>query len=557
MSNAPILGAGAAFLVVITLSLIRLGWGAGGWHWAAAWCCLWASGAINSVSAENPALAPLYPILGTCFAALLFSGACVFAGRDVPRWLAPTAAAVAIVRAGVVPYVGEPTIQITGSLGITLGAMGGIWQILRPAEMGRRNWQIVLASSLAVVVATSWVFAYVKVAGLDEQLALFLWLVTGSVVGGVQVVSLLGRVAQDAEQQRADLAAVLDAVPVGLVLVQPDGRLRATNQAFEKLLPLEAATGPVRLAGVLESLRGQLEDPTPLDEPFRYASPESRELRFRDGKRVLSSLRPVFEPGTGRPLGQLWQLIDVTEERRLQEGLERARRLDTLGGFAGGVAHDFNNQLTSVLGNTALLRDAVAGNPSATEILDDLEGSADYCATLTKDVLDFARRNPPRPEPLDVASLLPRMVRRDAHAEAPARTVVAPELPPILADPISLERVVFNLVDNARAAAGPAGSVEVRAHRSAPDRVSIEVLDDGPGIDEAVRGRIFDPFFTTKPVGQGTGLGLAIVYGIVSMLGGEVRAENRPNGGTHMITTWPVASPNPGTGARTERSEPR
>lgn len=554
MGHAPFLEAGAIFLVFITLALVRLGRGAGGWHWAAAWCCLWSSGASNALAASYPLLGLLFPVLGTTFAVLLFTGSCVFAGRRIPHWLVPAAVLVAIGRMVLGPVAGEAIVQITGTLVIAASAFGGSWQVMRSARVDRRGWNLLLASSLPVVAVASCAFTYYKLTDPESWQGLFAWLTMGSLVGGVQVVALLGRVAQRSENQRAVLAAVLDAAPVGLALVRENGELVAPNQMFHKLVGTLASEERPQLATVLDGLRAALEEgDRPLLDGSSASRDVSQELRFRDGRRVLSSMWPVVEPGTGQTLGRLWRLVDVTDERQLQERLERARRLETLGGFAGGVAHDFNNQLTTVLGNSALLRDAVSGNRDAEEILEDLESSAEYCAKLTRDVLDFARRSPTRQETLDLPSLLPGIVRRASGRGAGAALWMEPDVPAILADAVSLERVVGNLVDNARTAVGTDGTVEVHVRRESADRVALEVRDDGPGIGDRERARIFDPFYTTKALGEGTGLGLAIVYGIVSMHGGEVRAESRSGGGTRMITTWPVAAPSPST-AKPERA---
>ncbi|NNL66627.1 MAG: hypothetical protein HKP30_10315, partial [Myxococcales bacterium] len=380
MTEQPFFLAGGIFLVVITLALVRLGWGAGGWHWAAGWCCLWGAGVANLAAQSVPALAPIFPILGTAFATLVFSGACVFSGRKVPRWIVPAAVAVATLRAGLTPFVAESTTQSMGAAVIMMGSVGGAWLALTPRRTSRRNWDAVLAGSFVTLALAAAVFAYLKVTGAEAGHGLFVWMVVGVIAGGIQVVSLMGRVAHRSENQRAVLASVLDAVPVGLALVRNDGGLGAVNRTFQKIATPGAATSPLDLGGVIDLLRGQLEsgDCDRLDASLSRPDGASQELHFRNGMRVLSSMHPVSATHGDGTIGHLWQLTDVTEERRLQEGLERARRLETLGGFAGGVAHDFNNQLTAILGNTALLRDAVGEDAATREILGDLEASAQY-----------------------------------------------------------------------------------------------------------------------------------------------------------------------------------
>ncbi|HKJ25398.1 MAG TPA: ATP-binding protein, partial [Myxococcota bacterium] len=333
----------------------------------------------------------------------------------------------------------------------------------------------------------------------------------------------------------------IESVPVGLALFDPGGALRAANPAFRKIVGAADHAPVGREADVLGALSEQLEpaDAAALAGLDGAAVQPGRELRFKNGLRVGVAVHAVTG-GDGAPVGRLWLLRDVTDERHLQEGLERARRLETLGGFAGGVAHDFNNQLTSVLGNAMLARETLEAGHPAHEILDDLASSAEHCARLTRDVLDFARRAPGRPERVDLTALLPPILER--HDRGRASLEIAGDAPAIEADPTQVERVVTNLVDNARRAAGEAGRVEVCVRLDArPGRVAIEVRDDGPGIAERARARVFDPFYTTRPVGEGSGLGLAIVYGIVTGQGGEVRVEGAPGEGARLVTTWPAA----------------
>lgn len=256
----------------------------------------------------------------------------------------------------------------------------------------------------------------------------------------------------------------------------------------------------------------------------------------------------------------------LARERRLLEQLEQARKLETVGRLAGGVAHDFNNQLVAILGNAELLRDRLGNDDESVQGLHDLEAAARHCAGLTEGLLAFARRSHTTPRAIDLETLLadlgrrlrpllPESVRLSTHCD--------PGLPPVLADPVQIERVLTNLVMNARDAIRGAGEIRVEARTSAqigsglPEEargfVELQVCDDGAGIDPATREQMFDPFFTTKPHGQGTGLGLAVVYGIVTAHGGSIAVESLPTDGTTFRLLWP-ASRDPVTVS--PRSEP-
>jgi signal transduction histidine kinase len=491
-----------------------------------------------------PGTEALATALGTAFAALLYGGTLRFLGRPIPRWLVLGAVGLAAVRVATLPWVGEAFVQGCGGIVISVGALASAFQAARGGRGGRRHLGLAAAMPLAAIAASG--YAWQTITGAASGVGVFLWLVSGILVGGAQVTALMARVVRRVEGERAMLAALVEAVPVGLALFDRTGLLRAANPAFQKLAGLGASPdGRARqLSDVVETLREQVE--TSDAETLPGSPGGTLELRLRSGPRVLSALHTVND-ARGEAIGQLWLLRDVSEERRLQEGLERARRLETLGAFAGGVAHDFNNQLTSVLGNTALLREMLADDRAAREILEDVEASAQHCARLTRDVLDFARRGRTVIGTIELGDLLGRVLARydgePAGRGAQLALSLAPGTPAVRADASQLERVVTNLLDNACAATGRGGRVEVRAGPApdAPGRVAIEVADDGPGMDEAVRAHVFDPFFTTKPVGEGTGLGLAIVYGIVSAQGGDVRVESEPGRGARFVTTWPAA----------------
>jgi signal transduction histidine kinase len=540
MTEPTILTAGLVYAVVMTIGLGRLGRGEGGLHWAGAWACLWAAGGVMMLRETVPASLPVGAVLGTATAALFVTGTLRFTGRSVPNALWAAAIAVALLRAIAVPWVGWIGTEATGALLIAASALASTALLLGPRRIDARRNRL-LAATFPAAALSAGVYAWSMVGPVPVWLGVFVWLMSAILISGMQVLSMVRRIAERAESQRTLLASLIEAVPVGLALFDPAGALRAANPEFQKIVGAPDDAPLAREAEVESALAEQVEpSDLALLRGLHDASAQSgRELCLKSGLRVGFAVHAVTG-NDGSPVGRLWLLRDVTEERRLQEGLERTRRLETLGGFAGGVAHDFNNQLTSVIGNAMLARETLEPGHPAEEILADLASSAEHCARLTRDVLDFARRGPDRTERIDLEALLSGILER--HDRGRTTLVVAPDVPAIEADPTQVERVLTNLVDNARHAAGEAGSVEVRVRcGERPGRVVLEVRDDGPGIDERERARIFDPFYTTKAVGEGSGLGLAIVYGIVTGQGGEVRVEGAPGEGTRMVTTWPAA----------------
>ena len=247
------------------------------------------------------------------------------------------------------------------------------------------------------------------------------------------------------------------------------------------------------------------------------------------------------------------------ERRALEQRLERAQRLDSLGVLAGGIAHDFNNLLAGVMGNAELLRDMVPAG-AAREIAGDIVTAAHRAASLTRQMLAYAgRRDPGRREPVDVATLVGELrMLLAATLSKKARIEVAVEPGSVtLGNRATLSQVVMNLLSNASDALGDAaGVIEVRARPvhavdarwdaavgatvRPGDWVLIEVRDNGAGMDEATRGRIFEPFFSTKE--RGHGLGMAACLGIVTAHGGAVLVESEPGKGTCVSVVLPAAS---------------
>jgi signal transduction histidine kinase len=241
----------------------------------------------------------------------------------------------------------------------------------------------------------------------------------------------------------------------------------------------------------------------------------------------------------------------------LREQLLHAQKMDAIGRLAGGVAHDFNNILAAMHGQTdlILLDDALA--PGNRALVEDLKRYAERAATLTRRLLVFARKQPLQPpRPFDaVATLagLETMLRRIIGREVILSMPRGTDPVTIVGDPGQFEQVLVNLVVNARDAMPGGGTIGVsltrvelsREHptataRLAPGRyAALAVQDTGVGMDETVRARLFEPFFTTKPQGQGTGLGLSTVYGIVTDSGGGVAVSSEPGKGSTFVVYLP------------------
>jgi PAS domain S-box-containing protein len=259
---------------------------------------------------------------------------------------------------------------------------------------------------------------------------------------------------------------------------------------------------------------------------------------------------------SGKLVGAFQFVYDVTDrlrdQARLAEAeshLRQAQKIDALGQLTGGVAHDFNNLLMVISGGLSLLE-----RPTEPErrqrILAQMRQASDRGASLSRQLLAFARRQPLKPEAVDLRRKIDGMrelLDRTLRGDVLVRTDFASDLWPIKADPAELELVILNLCVNARDAMPRGGTITISANNAeciregelAGDFVSLCVEDCGTGMTEDVLAHIFEPFFTTKEVGKGSGLGLPQVYGFARQSGGAVKVETVLGRGTKMILLLP------------------
>jgi signal transduction histidine kinase len=239
----------------------------------------------------------------------------------------------------------------------------------------------------------------------------------------------------------------------------------------------------------------------------------------------------------------------LAEADKAQRVVVQNQRLEALGQLTGGVAHDFNNLLMIVGNYVHLLRRSVPGLADHAH-LQGIERAVQTGSRLTRQLLAFARRQPLRPELLDIAERLPELaglVKASVGGSIRVEHEVAPGVPPIHADPAEFELAIINLAVNSRDAMPSGGELRLRASPAVlgdgRPATCIEVTDTGTGMPPHVAQRVFEPFFTTKAVGQGTGLGLSQVYGFVQQAGGQVGIDTAPGRGTTVRVVLPAADP--------------
>ena len=236
---------------------------------------------------------------------------------------------------------------------------------------------------------------------------------------------------------------------------------------------------------------------------------------------------------------------DVSARVALEEQLQRAQRLDAIGQLAAGVAHDFNNLLTIALTSVERAERKLPVGHEVRGDLADVKRSVQQGATLTRQMLAFARQQALSPQLTDIAGLIRRivaMLQRVLGAHITVSAELADDLPEIRVDPGQLELAFINLALNARDAMTTGGALAIRAKLDGRN-MHIIVDDTGQGMDAETRARAFEPFYSTKPPGVGTGLGLATVYGLISQSGGKVWIDSAPGTGTHVHLLLPIDRP--------------
>ena len=263
---------------------------------------------------------------------------------------------------------------------------------------------------------------------------------------------------------------------------------------------------------------------------------------------LLSSKVPLRDH-VGEVVGLVGTGRDITEHKQLEAQLRQAQKMEAVGQLAGGVAHDFNNMLSAIIGYAEFaLAQLDASDPVHADVRIICE-AAQRSANLTRQLLAFARRQVIAPRVLDlnetIESLL-KMLRRLIGEDIDLAWLPCGRLWPVMMDPGQVDQILANLCVNARDAIGGVGKMTIETGHAVLDRaycdahaeaipgeyVLLAVSDDGHGMDQETMGRLFEPFFTTKPVGQGTGLGLATVYGIVKQNNGHINVYSEPGKGT-------------------------
>ena len=346
---------------------------------------------------------------------------------------------------------------------------------------------------------------------------------------------------------------LFDEAPVGIVLVDMDGRVKDCNLAFCKLSGHQRFAVQGRQFSDLVSLEDESEVSTALSKVvmgiMRSAHLEVR-IPGVGGRESITSLYSSRQTDNdGEITGLVLHFIDTTEQRNLEVQFAQSQKMQAVGQLAGGVAHDFNNLLTAMIGFSDLLLDRHGpGDPDFAD-LQQIRQNANRATNLVRQLLAFSRQQKLAPVKLDISLALgelSNLIGRLIGEKIGLRFVNAADLAMVHVDQGQFEQVIINLCVNARDAMPGGGEIIVSTRAEALDKdmqrghdlmpkgryVVIDVTDTGTGIRQEDMVRIFEPFFSTKDVGAGTGLGLSTVYGIVHQTGGFIFVDSAPGKGT-------------------------
>ncbi|HYY43037.1 MAG TPA: ATP-binding protein, partial [Pyrinomonadaceae bacterium] len=345
--------------------------------------------------------------------------------------------------------------------------------------------------------------------------------------------------------------SIIESINVGLLAVDPEGRITGCNSALEELLGVrrDEATGQHVEDLFAEDFTETLAQVLGADA---WALGDVRHIyklhtATRDGRSLILNIAiaPLRRTASGEHTGALVVLEDVTGRVRLEEQLQQREKLSSIGLLAAGVAHEINTPLTGVSSYTQMLLGMLAETDPKHALLQKINRQTERATGIVNNLLNFSRTGTVTEFGAvdlnhvldDTLQLLEPQLRQ---SQVEIERAYDLKLPPAYGNSGKLQQVFTNLLLNARDAL-PAGGRVTLSTESDGDHVTVHVADTGIGIAPENVARIYDPFFTTKGVGRGTGLGLAVSYGIVQEHSGHITVHSAPGRGTTFRITLPTA----------------
>jgi len=435
------------------------------------------------------------------------------------------------------------------ALAIALSTNQHAWLIWRTDFLPNAPSYLVGAAAAAIVI---------KVVKVGETSVYALTLLLAA-----PIAYLTYKIYRQSEDSKARQGAILEAAQDAIITMDHELNIREFNPAAEQLFGYARLDILGRHVRMLMPPADRAQHLSALDEyltsgrgPLAGSQMEMHGLKA-DGSEFPMELT-VAVPGTDSRDILTAFARDITERRALEEQLRQSQKLEAIGRLAGGVAHDFNNILMSIMGAAELLLMQLERDNPACDEANEIKQAVERGAGLTRQLLAFSRRQARtgRLFALDATVAgMETMLRRLIGPEIDFRIVRPSEPVMVFADSSHIEQVLLNLVVNSRDAMPEGGHLTVTVDEveidpaaafaiaeAKPGRYArLSVADTGCGMDEHTRGKLFEPFFTTKEQGKGTGLGLPIVYGIVKQSNGYIIVESQPGRGATFFIYLPIA----------------
>jgi len=391
-------------------------------------------------------------------------------------------------------------------------------------------------------------------------------------VSAIRDITERVRSEQELRRREAQLQRIFEILPVGLWFADKDGTLLRGNPMGVRIWGAEPHVA-LEDYGVFRAWRLPSREPLSADD-WALAKTiregitivdEVLEIEAFDGRRktILNSTAPVLD-ADGQVEGAIVVNVDISDRMLLEEQLRQAQKMESVGRLAGGVAHDFNNMLSVILGHVELMLESVPADDPARADLEEIRAAAGRSADLTRQLLAFARQQTVAPRLLDLNETVEgmlKMLRRLIGEDIDLAWLPGKSLGMVHIDPSQVDQILANLCVNARDAIGDTGRVTIETDTAVFDEarcfghadwspghyVMLALHDTGCGMDPDTLSHLFEPFFTTKETGRGTGLGLSTVYGIVKQNDGFIDVDSRLGQGTTFRVYLPRhdGEPNP------------
>ena len=358
------------------------------------------------------------------------------------------------------------------------------------------------------------------------------------------------RTAREAELQKVTLA--IEQAGETILITDPAGKIQYVNPAFETVRGYTPEEAVGKTSAILKSDQQNEALYQNLWETITSGRVWKGRLvnRRKDGRLYTeaATISPVFD-AAGKIINYVGVKRDITAQLELTAQYQQAQKMESVGRLAGGVAHDYNNMLSVIMGYTEMALDKVDTSNPLHEDLREVLNAARRSTDITRQLLAFARKQTIEPVVLDLNTTVDgmlKMLRRLIGEDISLAWLPAFEVWPVKFDPSQLDQVLANLCVNARDAIHGVGKVTIETANVSFDEayctmhsdftpgafVMLAVSDSGCGMDKKILDQIFEPFFTTKGIGKGTGLGLATVYGIVKQNHGFINVYSEPDNGT-------------------------